>query len=290
MHWVYILRCEGGYYYVGETSRLYRRFWEHEDGMGGLNTSVYRPECIVAIYKAVTLDKFIKYNCNVLDTTRCETSYHRMAIERFDDDSNDYDHLNAENNIAECLMLHNPLEWQKIRGGKYTRFNVRYKFPENDSIKQLPLCNCRLPCDIRKNEQQHYLYFRCAKKNMWDEFRDMFDIEESPCNFYEEYVIDKPLRIQEKSRYTDRKQKIHELMKRSFWLRNVPVFDNKNPIGCVGGCHKNYENYSKISYGYTERTLCWDCFVNINDQLKSDYERPEKGVCLVKIDFLNETT
>ena len=50
MRWVYILRCEEGYYYIGETSRLYRRFWEHENGLGGLNTSIYPPINIVAIY------------------------------------------------------------------------------------------------------------------------------------------------------------------------------------------------------------------------------------------------
>jgi predicted GIY-YIG superfamily endonuclease len=284
MHWVYILRCEDGYYYVGETSRLFRRFWEHEDGIGGLNTATYSPECIVAIYKAVTLDKFIKYNSNVLNTMRGETSYHRMAIERFDEDSIDYDYLGAENNIAECMMLHNPLEWQKIRGGKYTRFDARYKFPENDNIKQLPLCNCGLPCDVRKNEQHSHLYFRCAKKNMWGEFREMFDIEEYPCNFYAEYVTDKPLRLHETIRYADRKQQIRELMKSSFWLRNIPEFDNRNPTTCVGGCHKTYTNYSKISYDFVERALCWDCFVTINDQLKSKYDQPSrKGVCLVKI-------
>ena len=41
MKWVYILQCENDYYYIGETSRLYRRFWEHQDGMGGLNTSLF---------------------------------------------------------------------------------------------------------------------------------------------------------------------------------------------------------------------------------------------------------
>jgi hypothetical protein len=268
---------------VGETYRLFRRFWEHEDGMGGLNTSTYSPECIVAIYKAPTLDKFIKYNWNVLDTMRGETSYHRMAIERFDDDSSDYDHLNAENNIAECLMLHNPLKWQKIRGGKYTRFDTRYKFPVNDAIKNLPVCNCGLPCDVKKHQSKEHLYFRCAKKNMWDKFREMFDIEEEPCNFYAEYIVDKPLRLAEQTRYVDRKTKISELMKTAFWLRNVPEYDPNNPIECVAGCHKPATKYSKISYRYADRALCWDCFVNINDQLKSDYERPEKGVCLVKI-------
>jgi predicted GIY-YIG superfamily endonuclease len=49
MKWVYILQCEDDYYYIGETSRLYRRFWEHQDDMGGLNTSMYPPKNIIAI-------------------------------------------------------------------------------------------------------------------------------------------------------------------------------------------------------------------------------------------------
>ena len=118
---------------------------------------------------------------------------------------------------------------------------------------------------------------------MWDEFREKFDIDEPPCNFYAEYTLDKTLRLAEQKRYMDRKQRISYLMKSSFWLRNVPEFDRFNPTACVGGCHKTNTNYSKISYEYVERSLCWNCFVNVNDQLKSDYERPEKGVCLVKI-------
>ena len=31
MHWIYISECNDGTYYVGETTRLYRRFWEHEN-------------------------------------------------------------------------------------------------------------------------------------------------------------------------------------------------------------------------------------------------------------------
>ena len=62
MYWIYILRCEDDIYYVGQTSRLYRRFWEHQDGKGGVNTSIYIPEEIVAIYKVSNILKFIDYN------------------------------------------------------------------------------------------------------------------------------------------------------------------------------------------------------------------------------------
>jgi predicted GIY-YIG superfamily endonuclease len=65
MHWIYILKCKDNYYYVGETCRLYRRFYEHYKGLGGLNTSIYPPENIVAIYKVDTINKFIDYNYNI---------------------------------------------------------------------------------------------------------------------------------------------------------------------------------------------------------------------------------
>ena len=48
MRWVYILKCEDDIYYCGETERLYRRFWEHQNGNGSLNTSIYTPEKVVA--------------------------------------------------------------------------------------------------------------------------------------------------------------------------------------------------------------------------------------------------
>ena len=67
MRWVYILKCSDDYYYVGETKRLYRRFWEHQEGIGGINTSTYIPECIVAIYKVSTLGKFFEYNNIVMN-------------------------------------------------------------------------------------------------------------------------------------------------------------------------------------------------------------------------------
>jgi predicted GIY-YIG superfamily endonuclease len=55
MKWVYILKCEDDHFYVGETSRLYRRFWEHQSGNGGVNTSILKPQQIVAIYKVDTI-------------------------------------------------------------------------------------------------------------------------------------------------------------------------------------------------------------------------------------------
>ena len=69
-------------------------------------------------------------------------------------------------------MIHN----YGFRGG----LSIEYKYPDNNYIKDLPLCKCSLPCDISKNEVENYLFFRCAKKNMWNKFKKDFDIDDEP--------------------------------------------------------------------------------------------------------------
>ena len=138
MRWVYILKCSDDYYYVGETNRLYTRFWEHQQGNGGLNTSTYKPENIVAIYKVSTLNKFIEYNNIVMNKT-CNIYFNRSnnILKDFNNTEEDdiYDNLFAETNIAECLMLNKKDNWNKIRGGKYTRVDIEYNFQVNEFIK-----------------------------------------------------------------------------------------------------------------------------------------------------------
>ena len=287
MRWVYILRCEDEYYYVGETKRLYRRFWEHQGGIGGSNTSNYIPEEIVAIYKVDTICKFIDYNdyVNKIIDGVWHENYKGFKLRDFNDECDEYqyDNLYAENNIAECLMIHNKDEWNKIRGGKYTRFDIEYKYPDNDYIKDLPLCKCGLPCDIKKNEDKNYLYFRCAKKNMWDKLREEFDIDDEPCNFFMEYTKDKQLKLNENKRFEDRNKNLKELFKKSYWLKNIQECDDDEPEVCVGGCNKGY-SYKKISYSYKERNLCYDCFIDKNEELAKKYNQSNPvGKCLIKL-------
>ena len=280
MKWVYILRCEDDYYYVGETSRLYRRFWEHHEGRGGLNTSIYKPEEIVAIYRVDTICKFIDYNeyVNKIIDGSWHDNYKNYKLTNFNDDNQNYDdNLIAENNIAECLML-KTTDWNKIRGGKYVRFEIEYKYPKNDYIKDLPLCNCGLPCDIKKNDNDNYLYFRCAKKNMWDKFKHEFDIVTEPCLFFMEYTKDKQLKNTENTRLQERGQIISMLMKKSNWLENVEV--NHDNSECVGGCGKINLN-AKLTYKNEKRNLCFDCLINKNEEISKKYKI--EGKCLIKI-------
>jgi predicted GIY-YIG superfamily endonuclease len=280
MKWVYILRCEDDYYYVGETSRLYRRFWEHHEGRGGLNTSIYNPEEIVAIYKVDTICKFIDYNeyVNKIIDGIWHDNYKNYKLTNFNDDNQNYDdNLFAENNITECLML-KTTDWNKIRGGKYVRFEIEYKYPENDYIKDLPLCNCGLPCDIKKNEDDNYLYFRCAKKNMWDKLKKEFDIIAEPCSFFTEYTKDKQFKNTENTRLQERRQTISMLMKKSSWLENVEVSHDNSE--CVGGCGKINLN-AKLTYKNEKRNLCFDCLINKNEEISKKYKID--GKCLIKM-------
>lgn len=284
MKWVYILQCEDNYFYVGETTRLYRRFWEHQAGLGGLNTSIYIPEGIVAIYKVDTISKFIDYNDYVNKKIEgiWDERYKCFQLRDFNGECEEYEHdkLKAENNITECLMIHKKDTWDKIRGGKYTRFDVKYKYPMNDYIKDLPLCKCGLPCDIRKNEDKNYLFFRCAKKNMWYKFKEEFDIEEEPCNYFMEYTKDKQLKLEENKKSEDRSKTLKELMKKSFWLKNVEINDENYPYKCIGGCCRTSKSI-KLSYNNEQRNLCVNCFIEKNEELSKKYSLT--GKCLIKI-------
>jgi predicted GIY-YIG superfamily endonuclease len=285
MYWIYILRCEDGYFYVGQTKRLYRRFWEHTSGNGGLNTKLYIPENIVAIYNASKIYKFVNYNeqvNHVLNIKRYH-NYSSYYLRNFNDTNIECvadDIYCAENNITECLMLHKKNEWDKIRGGKYVRYDIKYTYPNNKCIEDLPLCKCGLPCDIKKNEEKNYLFFRCAKKNMWDDLKDKFDINDNPCNFYMEYTKDIYLRTEEKINFEKRRKTLSNLFKISDWLKYVDINDENSPYPCVGGCCRTSQNI-KMRYDGNTINLCYDCFIDNNDELKNKFEI--KGKCLINI-------
>ena len=137
MHWIYILKmtqeeeeeeeednltpeqkrlvfeaCDGlvqreKCYYVGETTRLFTRNWEHENGNGALNTSIYNYKKIVAIYKMCTICKFIDYNTyvNQINEGIWHNDYESFKLKNFNNKDTDEEcecgiH-EAENNIVE---------------------------------------------------------------------------------------------------------------------------------------------------------------------------------------------
>ena len=281
MQWVYILKCSDDYYYVGETNRLYRRFWEHQEGIGGLNTSIFTPECIIAIYKISTLGRFIEYN-NIVNNKICNIYFNRCntILDEFNNTEEDdtYDNLFVENYITECIMLNNKDNWHKVRGGKYTRFDVNYTLPINNNVENLPICHCGLPCDVKNNQEYNYLYFRCAKKNFWSDMKEEFDIQDEPCKYFMKYTKD----IEYKIYYEQQKKIISDLVNKSYWLKQLSggMYEF-----CLGGCGKEYDENNTIRYSRKAINLCFDCFINKNDELSKKYNIKTilKGKCLISL-------
>lgn len=48
-HWIYVLRLEDGYYYVGFTTNLPRRILQHGLGIGAVWTALHRPEQVIEV-------------------------------------------------------------------------------------------------------------------------------------------------------------------------------------------------------------------------------------------------
>ena len=277
MKWVYILECEDDYLYVGETSRLYRRFWEHIGGFGALNTQIHKPIGIVAIYQVNRMGKFFKYVKNVNNKEFSSNIYFNRGIfENFNDTSEEYeyDNLFIENNITEKLMLDDPDNWIKIRGGKYVRFDVDYDFPDNDFVTHLPVCDCGVPCDVRKNEEHGYLFFRCPKKNMWPKLCQEFGIENDPCTFFKKYTQD----VQYKVHCQSIKDQVKSLTSISPWLRNLT---NICEPDCIGGCGKSYDEDNTIRYARSSINLCFECFIHKHETLARKYRNIGFDKCLM---------
>lgn len=269
MLWIYILECDNDMYYIGKTSRLYKRMFEHNSGNGGLNTSIFSPENIIAIYKVSSICKFMEYDYYIRNKihniyfNRCNTLLCNFNEDIYKNEPY-FNEFDAENSITESFMMNNKKNWNKIRGGKYTRFDCNYIFPSNVNIQNLPLCNCGLPCDIKKNEDSNYLFFRCAKKNIWSEMKELFDITYMPCKFFMKYTLD----VEYYKDLKEKKNKIEQLINTSPWL--------KKAIGihefCIGGCGKEYDNNNTIRYNGHALNLCFDCFINKNNELSEKYD------------------
>lgn len=270
MHWIYILLCEDGYIYVGETTRLFRRFWEHEDGIGGLNTRLHPPIGILAIYSADRLGKFFEYVTKIRagDYNLGHNIFFNRGgiLETFNDRYDDASPYNlfAENNITEKMMIDRADEWKKIRGGEYVRFTIDYEFPKNDIVKELPNCKCNLPCDVQMSKEG-YLYFRCPRKNMWDGFREEFEIYDEPCDFFSKFNLDDKFR----QVYERRKNAVKVLVGKSPWLSAIP--DTKCIENCIGECGRTYDEDNCIRYRGRSINLCLDCFICQYKDLEKKY-------------------
>lgn len=206
VHWVYILECEDGVTYIGETSRLFSRFDQHLIGMGCKSTYNKSMLNIGCIYKLDNLMNFFEYNQR-LDYYAKEEKYKKYhsfknnALDFYDSGTkwnfSESSNLQSENFIVERMLLEDKqLKFDEnfningsIKGGKYIREDVTYtNINSKELLTNYPLCNCGFPCDVRKNDKNE-VYFRCAKKNFWEDMIESFDIENyKPCDFYKKYT------------------------------------------------------------------------------------------------------
>ena len=267
MQWIYILRLENKSLYIGQTSRLITRLLEHKRGRGGINTSINEVENIIALYPLYRLEKFFYYNRNIHFNIK-RIFFDKYFLTDFNINKNEqYDNLcvlDLENLITEKLLSNNPSI--NIKGGKYNKSYIDYNIEKNNTfIDDLPNCSCGLPCDIKKHEKKNILYFRCSKKNIFEQIIDIFEVYEEPCNFYQEYIKDKEYIVE-----WDNKEKIiYKLIKKSKWLKYLKGCKFKE---CIGGCGKEYDENKTLRYEKKAINLCFDCFIEKNQEIAKKYE------------------
>ncbi len=139
------MSCEGeakDTLYIGETTRLFRRFGEHMAGRGASNT-----ECF--------------------DRERTD-SVKLVGLYRMDNNKTYYstdNHLLVENRLTEWCMWHFSEFEGTIRGGKYTRQTCNHRAVAGTLAEpRRPACHCGYPAEIIKTKSGHTA-FVCATSN-----------------------------------------------------------------------------------------------------------------------------
>jgi len=204
-HWVYILLLEDDRIYIGETTRLLRRLYEHADcdRHGSISTDRFPVIEVLGIYK---MDNNLMYY-------------------------SDMGYLDIENNIVENTMKVQGDKWWKVRGGKHTtlifdhherscickdchyediirpdkvRYGIKPEYEDcnltdfsnpSSNLKYIrPVCDCGIPADIRQSKYGNW-YWKCPmgmNSFVCEEILqnnthlcNEFDVDiNSGCNFY----------------------------------------------------------------------------------------------------------
>lgn len=176
-HWVYVLQSsETGAIYVGETTRLFRRWREHYVGRGGVTTSHDNYDKLIGLYDVSHNNKFLDF----LNSAK-ENRYEWRTAYYWDNDADKTSALRIENQITERYKH----EGKNVKGGKYCREGCVFDLT-NITIDR-PLCKCGYPCEVKMKKDQTKIYFVCPVP----EWTDHIEII-NPCNFWEEY---KPYRV-----------------------------------------------------------------------------------------------
>lgn len=198
MHWVYVLRSsKSGSIYIGETTRLFRRWKEHITGRGGAITSRDTYDIIIGLYSVGANYSFLRHRDEMINgsgTYKCEKFWGL-------DESKEIA-LGIENHIAERFLVDRGITKYDVMGGKYTSETRCENFCSGDGLKfyirDRPLCHCSYPCEVKMTKNNEKIYFCCPIPD-W--------VEDAPlnCSYYKEFEPYKQIRDSNINNYINRK-------------------------------------------------------------------------------------
>ena len=183
MHWVYVLQSsESKCIYIGETMRLYRRWWEHRDGKCK-TTSDDNYDTIIGLYNVGNNDLFMSYREDMLKNYSGAWKCKRFWGLDCDKDKA----LNLERHITERYIVDRGVEkCYTIYGSFYLNDekceNFYFSERSKDYTRDRPLCYCSYPCEIKMKNDQTKLYFTCPVPDWIEGFET-----NNRCNFYQEF-------------------------------------------------------------------------------------------------------
>jgi putative endonuclease len=285
VHWVYVVKCDDDFIYVGETTRLYKRFAEHISGRGSQNTHKHMPRELIGLYRVNNNHSFMNYRYDILNKR-----YNKNHVDDWGEEEGDY--LRIENHITERYLYERRnnneygtgKEWYRVRGGKYTRQNlddIYYGYKSASEIKgrgfgasnpvsdlqpneiiDRPLCRHGYPAEVNIKKDKTMIYFTCPVPKWMDSFEGL-DIDE-PCGFWKDYEEDRIIKIQ---------HGINQERLKESWMYNIPPTLRMEPDPCVVCNKKDY--YPEWALGKVRR-LCSGCLCDRYEELQKKY----KDICL----------
>ena len=198
MYWIYVLKCENEFYYVGMTQHLYKRLAKHASGDASKNTNENKVIEIIGLYRGNVNYKFNKYLKEFISYVPLREDKLYSILQNFDYDTNmcKEDIEKVENYITE--HMHVSSIYNNVRGGKYLK-GEKCDVIHTDIYNSRPMCNCKLPAEIQKRTVSGKVkfYFVCPLNNVWNNMRNEFKLIPigKKCCFFKEYLDDIEVRI-----------------------------------------------------------------------------------------------
>jgi len=127
-NWVYVLSCENGVIYVGETERLFKRLSEHCNKKGSKVTQKNKPLRLLSLYKVS--ENFDKEEFHNVDIKKLNTSLEYNIFRLME-----AHHGNLTYGASHCKMID----------------NITYKRNLYEYHSRRPYCFCQVPCEYQQN-------------------------------------------------------------------------------------------------------------------------------------------